>query len=479
MSGQPKVIDLLVVGGGTAGIVGAKTAAGLGAETLLVERERTGGDCLWTGCVPSKTLLAAAADAARERASGGAQPDFAAVRERIAAAIAAIEPADSPAALEAEGARVLHGALTFTAPGAAEVQGRQIRFRQALIATGAAPTENAVPGLDPALAVTSDTVWQLETLPPRLVIVGGGPIACELGQAFARLGSQVTLIARSRILAKEDSEAAALVRASLEADGIRVLEGQGSARAGTVAGAARITTANGSTADGDVVLIATGRTPRTAGLGLELLGVNLDSKGHVLTDDRMRTSNPRMWAAGDVTAHQQFTHLAGVHASVAASNAVLGVRRRVTSTVPRVTFTSPEVAAVGRTTADGGTSGKTASVRVRTVHHTHADRAITEGRTDGFTRLVVDRSGKILGGTIVGPRAGESLAELALAVQKGMTTSDIAGTTHAYPTYSDGVWNAALADVRERLGSGPMRAAVRVLVRTRRTLLDMRSRAAV
>lgn len=479
MSGQAKVIDLLVVGGGTAGIVGAKTAAGLGAETLLVERERTGGDCLWTGCVPSKALLAAAADAARERASGVAQPDFAAVKERIAAAISAIEPADSPAALEAAGTRVLHGAVTFTAPGVAEVQGRQIRFRQALIATGAAPTENAVPGLDPALAVTSETVWQLEALPLRLVIVGGGPIACELGQAFARLGSQVTLIARSRILAKEDPEAAALVRASLEADGVRVLEGQGSARSGTVAGAARITTASGSTAEGDVVLVATGRTPRTAGLGLERLGVTLDSKGHVLTDDRMRTSNPRIWAAGDVTAHQKFTHLAGVHASVAASNAVLGVRRRVSSTVPRVTFTSPEVAAVGRTTAADGTSGHTPGVRVRTVHHTHADRAITEGRTDGFTRLVVDRSGKILGGTIVGPRAGESLAELALAVQKGMTTSDIAGTTHAYPTYSDGVWNASLADVRERLGSGPMRAAVRVLVRTRRTLLDVRSRAAV
>ncbi len=467
MSVEHRIADLLVVGGGTAGIVGAKTAAGLGARTLLVEQARTGGDCLWTGCVPSKTLLSAAEHAMGARALTGQLPDFAAVRERILAAINTIEPVDSPAALEAAGVEVLQGTLVFRAPGVAEVAGGLIRFRQALVATGGAPVTTGIPGLDPSRVVTSETIWELDVLPGRLAIVGGGPIACELGQAFARLGSQVTMVVRSGILPREDPDAAEIVHKALEFDGVRILEHTTVTHAVTADSGSTLQLRDGTTIEADTVLLAVGRTPRTAGLGLERLGVALDAAGHIVTDARMRTSNPLVWAAGDVTTHPQFTHLAGIHASVAAANAVLGLKRRISTTVPRVTFTSPEVAAVGLPTAHPGPGH-----HVRTVTHTHVDRAVTEDNTGGFSRLLVDRRGTILGATIVGPRAGESLAEVTLAVHKGMTTSDLGGTTHPYPTYSDGVWNAAVADVRERLAAPLMRRATAALAWGRRRWLD-------
>ena len=315
--------------------------------------------------------------------------------------------------------------------------------------------------------MTSDTIWEVDALPVRLAIVGGGPIACELGQAFARLGSKVTMIVRSRILPKEDPDAADLLRESLAADGVRILENTTVQKAVGTGPGSRLLLRDGAEVKADTVLLATGRSPRTVGLGLERVGVKLDEDGQVITDTRMMTSNPLIWAAGDVTANPRFTHLAGVQASVAASNAVLGLKRQVSGTVPRVTFTSPEVAAVGLTTPDTRLQH-----RSRTVRHTHVDRAVTEDSTGGFTRLILDRRGRILGGTIVGPRAGESLAELALAVRKGMTTSDLAATTHPYPTYSDGVWNAAIADVRERLSSPLARRATAGLVWFRRRWLD-------
>ncbi len=466
MAVDNRIVDFLVVGGGTAGIVGSTAAAGFGARTVLVERARTGGDCLWTGCVPSKTLLHAAEQARTARALTGHVPGFAVVRERIFAAINTIDPVDSPEALEAAGVRVVAGTLTFRSPGVAEVDGATVNFRQALIATGAAPSGIGVPGLASSATVTSETIWELGELPARLAVIGGGPVGCELGQAFARLGSEVTMIVRSRILPREDPEAADLVRESLKTDGVRILEHTGIDGAVATETISRIRLQDGSTIDADTVLLATGRTPRTAGLGLDRIGVSLDDRGNVVTNSRMMTSNPLIWAAGDVTANPHFTHLAGVQASVAAMNAVLGLKRQVSGTVPRVTFTFPEVAAVGLTAAD-----RDRRHRAQTVRHTHVDRAVTQDVTGGFTRLIVDRRGKILGGTIVGPRAGESLAEVTLAVQKGLTTSDIAGTTHPYPTYSDGVWNAAIADVRARLGSPRGRRTLAALFWLRRVWL--------
>lgn len=463
MNPTDDVLDLLVVGGGTAGIVGAKTAAQLGARTALVERARTGGDCLWTGCVPSKTLLSAAAGSATARALTGSGTDWSAVRASIADAIAAIEPDDSPETLRAAGVTVLSGTARFTAPGKADVDGRTVRFRQALIATGSAPTVPGIPGLDAARTVTSETVWDLEGLPGRLVVVGGGPIGCELGQAFARLGSRVVVVARSEILPKEDRDAAALVRDSLVTDGVQVVENAGAERVSAHEdGSSTVHTSDGQEFGADVVLVAAGRTARTEGLGLGSVGVDCDGSGHVLVDTRMRTSQPTIWAAGDVTPNPQFTHLAGVHGSTAASNAVLGLRRTVSDVVPRVTFTFPELAAVGVTQADG--RGHTVS----TIHHDDADRAVTEHHTAGMTRIMVDRRGRILGGTVVGPRAGESLAELTLAVHQRLSTRDLAGVTHPYPTYNDALWNAAIAHARSGLDSPVAGAAVQALLRVNR-----------
>lgn len=466
MAPSDRLIDFLVIGGGTAGLVGAHTAAGLGARTTLVEQHRTGGDCLWTGCVPSKTLLSAAAQARTLRVQTGQDPDFQALRRRIAAAIRTIEPADSPAALEKAGVEVISGRATFTGTGTAEVDGRTLRFRQALIATGGQPADPGVPGLARGRTVTSETVWDLTELPARLAVLGGGPVACELSQAFARLGVEVTMIVRSRILAREIPGAVDIVRESLKADGVKILEQATVTKATTRGDEVLLHLADGAAVLASTVLLATGRVPRTSRLGLERLGVVTDARGRVITDSRMRTSNPLVWAAGDVTAQPQFTHLAGVHASVAASNAVLGLGRRISGAVPRVTFTSPELAAVTDADAAGGRG-----VVSRTVWHSHLDRAVTEDRTEGFTQLLVGRGGRVLGGTIVGPRAGESLAELSLAVHRKLRTSDIAGSAHAYPTYSDGVWNAAVLDVRGRLASPLPGAVIRVLAGIRRLAL--------
>ena len=472
--------DLVVVGGGTAGIVAAKTAARFGARVVLAERDRTGGDCLWTGCVPSKALLAAADVAARARSgaalgvyAGPVRVDFPAVMRHVRAAIEHIEPVDSVEALEAAGVTVVHGDAVFTGPSSVRVAQRELRFRRAVLATGAAPTVPPVPGLREARPLTSDTVWDLDDLPRRLVVLGGGSIGCELGQAFGRLGAQVTLVeALPRLLAREDPDAAALVHAGLEQDGVQVLTGHRAIRVDAAPAApGRITVEAGEgtrTLEFDALLVAVGRTPRTEGLGLDTARIALGERGFVQVDPRLRTTNPRVYAAGDVTPHPQFTHVAGVHGSLAATNAVLGLRRRTdTTAVPRVTYTDPEVAAVGVPTWADPAEGR--APRVVTRRHDEVDRAVTEGRTDGFARLALAADGKtVAGATLVGPRAGESLAELALAVRRRLTTTALAGTMHAYPTYGDGPWNAAIATVQDRLAAPGTSAALGVLVRVRR-----------
>ncbi len=473
--------DLLVIGGGTAGLVGAKTAAGMGARVLLVERARTGGDCLWTGCVPSKALLAAASAAAGAKAAGrlgvdvdGVTVDFGRVMAHVRAAIDTIAPTDSPAALEAAGVHVLAGTVRLTGPDTADVDGRPVRFRQALLATGAAPVVPPIPGLDRAGVLTSENVWDLAALPGRLAVLGGGPIGCELAQGFARLGAEVTLIeGADRLLGKEAPDAAALVTGALRADGVRVLLGQpvtGVTRSDhDGAGSGDLQLADGGSVPFDRVLVAVGRRPRTAELGCAAAGVDLAEDGTVVVDAHLRSSNPRIWAAGDLSGHPQFTHTAGVHGSLAASNAVLGLRRRVDPVVPRVTFTTPEVAAVGVGSAD-----PPPGCSVQRMDHAHVDRAVAEGATAGFTDLVLDGRGRLIGATLVGPRAGESLAELALAVRHGMRASALAGTTHAYPTYGDAGWNAAVATVRERL-AGPWASRLTgAAIAARRTWLDLR-----
>lgn len=456
--------DLLVVGGGTAGLVGARTAASFGASVLMVERDRPGGDCLWTGCVPSKALLAAASAAAEARGAArlgvhvdGVRIEFEEVMAHVRRAIAVIEPVDSADAMRAAGVTYRAGTATFTGAGTADVDGEVVRFRQALVATGSDPLVPPIPGLvDP---LTSDTVWDLTELPDRLVVLGGGTVGCELGQAFARLGSAVTVVeALDRLLPAEDPDASALVTAALVADGATVVTGV----AVSAVRGQEIDLDGGRRVPFDRLLVAAGRRPDTHGLGLDAAGVRVDERGFVVVDARLRTTNPRIWAAGDVTGHPAFTHVAGVHASTAASNAVLGLRRAAEVTaVPRVTYTAPEVASVGLAAGSAGTTTRTRS-------HDEVDRAITDGRTAGFARLVLDSRGRVVGATVVGPRAGETLAELTLAVAHGLRARDLAGVMHPYPTWGDGPWNAAIAEVRGRLAGRPARRVTRTLTALRR-----------
>jgi len=471
--------DLLVVGGGTAGLVAAKTAAGFGVSVLLVERDRIGGDCLWTGCVPSKALLSAAhaAHGARTATQYGigveqVTVDFPAVMAHVHQAIAAIEPTDSPAAMRAAGVSAAHGSAQFTSSNAVAVEGVPVTFRQALVATGAAPVMPPIPGLAEADPLTNESVFGLTRLPGRLLVLGGGSIGCELGQAFARLGSHVTIVeAAERLLIREDPDAAELVTRALSGDGVQLRIGVAMTAVRRDGSAWVAVLADGSEIGFDTVLVAVGRRPRTSHLGLEAAGVELDERGYVRVDARLRTTNPRIWAAGDLTGHPQFTHTAGVHGTLAASNAVLGLRRRVdVSSIPRVTFTQPEVAAVGVSLEKARALGLT----VRTVEHVEVDRAIAEQQTAGFSRLVLDGKGRVVGATIVGPRAGESLAEAVLAARHGLRARDIAAATHAYPTYSDGLWKAAIAQVQVQLASGIARCATRAMAAVRRSTLRAR-----
>jgi len=473
--------DLLVIGGGTAGLVAAHTGALLGARVALVEEHRTGGECLWTGCVPSKALLAAAGVVATVRANhgyvsaGDVRVDFPAVMSRVRQAIATIEPADSPQTLREAGVTVLPGRAEFDGAGSVTVAGQRHTFHRALLATGSAPRVPAIPGLREAAPLTTETVWDLTELPARLLVLGGGPAGCELAQAFARLGSQVTLVHRGqRLLARMDPDAALLLLSALQADGVRLMLSHeivsvvGRPRQ---PGEARLRAAAGS--DGaqqsvayDALLVATGQQPRTVGLGLDRAGVALTDGGAVDVDERLRTSNPQIWAAGDVTPAPQLTHVAGYHAGIAAVNALLGLRLVPnTRAVPQVVYTDPEVAVVG--TATWAPAGQRPP-RIIEHTHDHVDRAVTDGRTDGFTRLAIDRRGRITGATVVGPRAGESLAELGLAIRRKVGVATLAATMHAYPTYAYAPWEAAVDEVRRRSGRWGLWCVTRLVIRLRR-----------
>ncbi|GAA4374615.1 hypothetical protein GCM10023152_17580 [Agromyces bauzanensis] len=320
---------------------------------------------------------------------------------------------------------------------------------------------------------TSEDFWELTELPERLVVLGGGAIGCVLEQAMARLGSKVTIVHRGhRILPKEDEDASRIIHDALIRDGATVHTGRTGASISSNDGQSGVLTLDdGSTVGFDVIVAALGREPHVDALGLDRAGVRTDADGYVTVDATLRTTNPRIWAAGDITGLPKFTHTAGVNGSVAATNAILGLRRKAeTRVIPRVTFTAPEVAAVGLAPSE-------ADERIHRVvswDHAHSDRAVAEADIDGYTRIVVDRRGRILGGTIVGPRAGETVGELTLAVKAGLSTSTVAGASHPYPTFNDPLWNTAVADVRHRLGRGAIAVAIRILRRVRTAVVGRR-----
>jgi pyruvate/2-oxoglutarate dehydrogenase complex dihydrolipoamide dehydrogenase (E3) component len=457
--------DLVVVGAGTGGLVSSLIAAGLGARVALVERDRPGGDCLWTGCVPSKALLAAAELAQRMRQAHvvGLAPvdptvDFAAVMGHVRAAQAMIEPHDSPERLRAAGVEVVMGEARFTAPSTVDVDGRQLRFRRAIVATGSQPVVPPVPGLRELDPLTSDTVWDLDALPARLLVIGGGAIGCELGQAFARLGSQVTIVEiEPRLLPREEERASLLLSERLAAEGVTV-------RTATrlVDVAPGVATLDEGRVEFDRALVSTARVPSTADVGLERAQVETDERGAITVDGRMRTSNPRIYAVGDVVAGGlPFTHVAAHHARVATPNALLGARRRADhSTIPWVTFTDPEVAHVGLTAHQAWESWGARAVVVD-FDYAALDRAVTAGAAYGFARLIGDPRGRLVGATVAAPAAGEAIAGLTAWVATKGKIAAVSRTVQAYPTFAEGPARAADEHVRSRLLNPRTRALAR------------------
>lgn len=444
--------DLIVIGGGTAGLVSAGIAAGTGARVALIERDRTGGDCLWTGCVPSKSLIAAASLAHRMRHADavGLDPvaprvDLGAVMDRVRDAITTIEPQDSPERLRARGVEVLTASARFTEPGVIEADGRALRYRTAVIATGSRPASPSIPGLSEAQPLTTDTIWDLRELPQRLVVLGGGPVGCELGQAFARLGSQVTIVeVADRLLAGEDPDAGELIAGRLAEDGVSLRLGH---RAAGVTprvdgGGELLLEGTASSLSFDRILIATGRHPATAALGLDTVGVQLEDRGGIRVDEHLATTGRGIYAAGDVTGLMAFTHVAAHHARVATPNALFHTRARVSDTLPRVTFTEPEVAHVGVSEAQARARWGM-KARVTRYDYSELDRAITAGVPYGFAKLIGDRRGRLVGATVAAPAAGEAIAELVAWVSQGKKIDTVSQTVHAYPTLAEGPARAA------------------------------------
>lgn len=471
---------LVVVGAGTAGLVSAAIAAGLGARVALVERRLMGGDCLNVGCVPSKALLRAARawhDARRAAPDFAGPPPadhdgaagFAAAMARLRALRARLAPVDSAARFRDLGVDVWLGGARFVARDAVAVRGgdgREARlpFWRAIVATGGRPTLPDLPGLADCGPLTNETVFALTARPRRLLVLGGGPIGCELAQAMARLGVAVTLVhAGDRLLPKDDPEASALVARALAADGVALHLGARATAAGR-RGDERtltITRADGAseTLVGDALLVATGRAPNVEGIGLDAAGVAHDRRG-IAVDDRLRTSNRRILAVGDCNAlGQRFTHAADAQARLAVPNALflgLGGGRASRLVVPWCTYTSPEVAHVGLTADEAARrAGPSGDVDTLTVPFGEVDRAVLDapdGAPTGFLRAHLARGGdRLLGATICGEHAGELIGELAATIARGEGLGSVARGIRPYPTVAAALVKAADLRRRERL----------------------------
>ena len=441
--------DLMVIGGGTAGLVSAAGAAGLGARVALIERNALGGDCLNTGCVPSKALLQSARVAAAfsNTAHYGVKSDsptevsFSAVMQRMRRLRAEISENDSVDRFSRLGVDIIFGSAEFTGPKSVSIDGNQIRFKRAILATGAKPRIPVIQGIETVNALTSENVFALDAMPPRLGIIGGGPIGCELAQAFARFGSQVTLFhSKTGILPREDPDATAVVTRALERDGVQLV---GEARSISVDQRyenIRISAGQSSANlhfNVDRVLLATGRKPNTEGLNLEAAQVQYDHDRGVYVDDRLRTTNRRIYAAGDICSKFKFTHAADALSRIAVGNALLGLRGRTSRLqVPWSTYTAPEIAQIGIQPWSAASRG----IKIDSFMQSFSDvdRCILDGETEGFVKLYVrPHSDKIIGGTIVGRHAGELIGIVSLAMKNNIGLKRMAGTIFPYPTESE------------------------------------------
>jgi pyruvate/2-oxoglutarate dehydrogenase complex dihydrolipoamide dehydrogenase (E3) component len=457
---------LVVIGAGAAGLTTAAIAAGLGARVALVERHLMGGDCLNVGCVPSKALIAAArswqaaADSSRcfggPRATGSG--DFGEVMARMRKLRAGISQVDAASRYRALGVDVFLGRGCFTAPDTITVDGKLLRFRRSVIATGARAATGQIPGLEAAGYLTNETVFSLTELPRHLLVIGGGPAGCEMAQAFARFGANVTVLSQhSRILIRDDADAALIVERAMERHGVRLERGAKVTRAESRDGRKILQFEREGVLEevaGDRILAAVGRTPELDGLSLEAAGVRHDRRG-VVVDDRLRTSNRRIFAVGDACSPHQFTHIAEAEARLAVANALFfgvggGTVGRLA--IPWTTYTTPEVAHVGLSADEALQRGQ--KIGTLTVPLTEVDRAVLEGQEEGFLRLHFQAgTDRVLGATLVAEHAGELIGEIALAITAGIGLSTLSRTIHPYPTQAE-VFRRA-ADAWRRTGLTP------------------------
>ncbi|MDA1191707.1 MAG: mercuric reductase [Candidatus Poribacteria bacterium] len=455
--------NLVVIGGGTAGLVTAMGAAGLGAKVALVERHLLGGDCLNVGCVPSKCLIASARVVGElKRAaplgvtiSGEVNADFGVVMERMRKGRAHISHHDSAKLFRDAGIDVYLGSATFSGGNTVQVDGATLHFKKAVIATGGRAAVLDIPGLRDAGYLTNDTVFELTELPSRLAVIGGGPIGCELAQAFQRLGSQVTVFHRGdHLLNREDVDAAEIVQRAMIQDGVRLVlnatlnriepethgrqiffEGSGEEQSVTV----------------DAVLVATGREPNVDGLGLDKVGVDVDARRGIRVNDRLQTTNRRIYAVGDVCMAHRFTHAADAAARIVIQNALFFGKKKVSAlTMPWCTYTDPEVAHVGMYESDARAQG--VEVDTFTRHFGDVDRALADGDKDGFVRIHVKKgSDEIVGATVVARHAGEMIGELTLAMTQGVGLGKLGSVIHPYPTRAEAIKHLGDAYNRTRL----------------------------
>lgn len=455
--------NLVVVGAGTAGLVTAAGAAGLGARVALVERHLMGGDCLNVGCVPSKCLIRssrAAGELARGetygvRARGGVAVDFAAAMERMRRLRARISHHDSARRFRDElGVDVFLGAARFTGPGAVAVDGVELRFKRGVIATGARPVHPEIEGLADAGFLTNETVFSLTERPPRLAVVGGGPIGCELAQAFRRLGSEVTIVEMGpHFLPREDPEAAQILADRFVHEGIDVRLNRRLLRVTSNGGEKRLHLDHAGAPEEvpvDEILVGVGRAPNVEELDLEAAGIACTSRG-VTVNEYLQTTNPLVYAAGDVCSPFKFTHTADAAARIVIQNALfLGRKKTSALTVPWCTYTDPEIAHVGLYERDAAERGMTVDTFI--VPLSQVDRAVVEGEEEGFVKVHVRKgTDRIVGATIVASHAGEMISEITLAIAGRVGLSALASVIHPYPTQAEAIRKVADAYNRTRL----------------------------
>ncbi len=465
--------DLCIIGAGSAGLSVAAGAAQLGQRVVLCEQAHMGGDCLNFGCVPSKALIAAGKAAQRIRDAGrfgikASAPviDAAAVRAHVRGVIAAIEPNDSQARFEGLGVKVIRAHARFRDDRTIEAGDHIVRARRFVVATGSSPFVPPIPGLAPTPHFTNETVFDLDETPRHLIIIGGGPIGCELAQAHRRLGAEVSVIEAFTICPKDDPELVAVVRAALLADGVQINEG---AKVKAVAGTTGAITVTMESKDGERtlsgshLLVAAGRRANVAGLDLEKAGIAYTPKG-ITVDASLRTSNARIFAIGDVAGALQFTHIAGYHAGIVIRRALFRLPAKASYVAaPWVTYTEPELANVGLTEAQA--RAQHGEIRVARWPFHDNDRAQAERETEGLVKIVATPRGRILGAGIAGPQAGELIQPWVLAISKGLTMRDMSGMIVPYPTLGEVNKRAASAFFTSALFSPRTKWLVRLLAR--------------